>query len=47
MDTRKHDQTTTIAITIDVRDRLEAKKLVRQESWNSVIDRILKTMEES
>jgi len=45
MDARKHVQTTTIAITLDVRDRLDAKKLIKQESWNSVIDRILKMVE--
>jgi len=40
MNTEKSDQTTTIAITLHVKERLAARKLIRDESWNSVIQRM-------
>ncbi len=45
MDTKRIDETTTIAITIDVRDRLKKLKIIDAESWNSVVNRILTAFE--
>ncbi len=41
MDAKRIDETTTIAITLEVREMLRDYKLVDQESWNSVIRRLL------
>jgi hypothetical protein len=46
MNTREYDQTTTIAITIYNRNRLEKLKLVPEQSWNSVIERLLDRLDE-
>jgi len=41
MDMVEYDQTTTIAITLEVKEMLKIIKLVPEESWNNVIRRFL------
>jgi len=45
MDTKRNDETTTIAITIDIRNRLKKLKIIEAESWNNVVNRILTAFE--
>ena len=47
MDTKRVDETTTIAITLEVREMLRDYKLIDQESWNSVIRRLLLAIKEA
>ena len=46
MNTVDYDQTTTIQITVYNRNRLEKLKLVPEQSWNSVIERLLDRLDE-
>lgn len=47
MDAVKHDQTkTVIAVTVHNHDRLRKLKLVPEQSFNSVIERLLDRLDE-